>query len=365
MSRKTTFLTGFPGFLSRHLIARLADKEPETEFVFLIQEPLRKKAEEALDEQEAATPGFRERAHLIAGDITEGPKLGLSKEDLELAQKAHEVWHFAAIYDLSVDRSVAYRVNVVGTNNVLDLCETAKTLKRLLYVSTCYVAGLRKGRIFESELDEGQGFKNHYEATKCWAEMEVRRRRDRIPTTILRPGIVVGDSRTGETDKYDGPYYLIRGLLRLPACIPIPYLGEGQAPVSLVPVDFTMDAMVELAAQPDALGKTFQLADPNPHTAREILEAMVALTGHRMIPAQVPQGLVRALAGVRPVEELLEIPKETLIYFDHDALYDTTNTDKHLEGTSLACPDLMSYLPVLIDYVRSHPQKGFLDGRKF
>ena len=36
------------------------------------------------------------------------------------------------------------------------------------------------------------------------------RRMDRIPTTIYRPAIVVGDSRTGETQKFDGPYYVLR-----------------------------------------------------------------------------------------------------------------------------------------------------------
>lgn len=364
MSKKTVFLTGFPGFLTRHLVRRLA-KSQDRRFVFLIQEHLRGKAEEALEEQESRTKGFKERAMLVSGDITKGSSLGLSEEDMESAKDVQEVWHFAAIYDLSIDRSVAYRVNVVGTANVLDFCENLESLRVLNYISTCYVAGNREGRIFEEELDLGQGFKNHYESTKCWAEMEVRRRMDRLPVTVFRPGIVVGDSRTGETDKYDGPYYLIRGLLRLPSFVPVPFVGEGAALVNLVPVDYTIDAMNAISEDPHAVGLTFQLADPNPHTAREILQEMAWLTGHRMLPLQIPQALVSGVSGVKQIEELLQIPKETIVYFDHKAVFDITNVDKFLEEKTIVCPDLMSYLPILVDYVRKNPQKGFLDGRKY
>ncbi len=364
MSKKTIFFTGFPGFLTRHLVARLA-KQKDHNFVFLVQEQLVKKAEDGLDEQEERTPGFKKNARLVVGDITAGPDLGLSDEDMEVALDSEEVWHFAAIYNLAVHSSLAYRVNVMGTANVLDFCESLKSLRVLNYVSTCYVSGDREGRIFEEELDMGQGFKNHYESTKCWAEMEVRRRMERIPVTIFRPGIVVGDSRTGETDKYDGPYYLIRGLLRLPSLIPIPYIGKGEAKVNLAPVDFTVDAMAAISENPDAIGTTFQLADPNPYRSRDILKEMALLTGHRMAPIRIPQMLVSEAASIKEIEKLLEIPKETIVYFDHKAVYDSTNTEKFLEGKTVVCPDLMLYLPILVDYVKRNPEKGFLDGRKY
>lgn len=365
MSDKSIFFTGFPGFLTRHLVARLAKQHKGRRFIFLIQEHLQKMAEDALEKQEERTPGFKKRAQMVVGDITAGPGLGLSDEDLKSARDAEEVWHFAAIYNLAVHSSVAYRVNVMGTANVLDFCESLKSLRVLNYISTCYVSGDREGRIFEEELDMGQGFKNHYESTKCWAEMELRRRGERLPFTIFRPGIVVGDSRTGETDKYDGPYYLIKGLLRLPSMIPIPYVGKGAARVNLAPVDFTVDAMAAISENPDAVGNTFQLADPNPYKASDILKEMALLTGHRMLPIRIPQILVSEAASIKPIEEILEIPKETIVYFDHKAVYDTTNTEKFLEGKTVVCPDLMLYLPILVDYVRKNPEKEFLDDRKY
>ena len=105
-----------------------------------------------------------------------------------------------------------WRQQVDGTGNVLELCLAAKQLERLVYISTAYVAGRRTGVVYEHELAMGQTFKNHYESTKFQAEVWVRQTMDRVPTTILRPAIVVGDSQTGETQKFDGPYYLLRAI---------------------------------------------------------------------------------------------------------------------------------------------------------
>ena len=134
-----------------------------------------------------------------------------------LRADARRVFHLAAIYDLAVPLEIAQRVNVDGTGNVLDFCARAEGLERLAYVSPAYVAGMRTGVVYEHELVMGQAFKNHYESTKFQAEVWVRELLDRVPTTILRPAIVVGDSRTGETEKFDGPYYILRALAALAA----------------------------------------------------------------------------------------------------------------------------------------------------
>src|SRR5688500_7879259 len=149
-----------------------------------------------------------DRIEVLPGDIGE-PRLGLSDDEHQrLAGEVTLVFHLAAIYDLAVPLEIAQRVNVDGTGNVLDFCAAAKNLERLLYVSTAYVAGKRTGVVYEHELVMGQEFKNHYESTKFQAEVWVREMLDRVPTTIVRPGIVVGDSKTGETQKFDGPYFI-------------------------------------------------------------------------------------------------------------------------------------------------------------
>src|SRR3954468_5725238 len=191
-------LTGFPGFIGRRLADRLiGDGASLTALV----EP--RMAEAA---REAAPDGLE----VLEGDITE-QRLGLSDSDWErLTAEITTVFHLAAVYDLAVPAEIAQRVNVDGTGNVLELCVACERLERLNYVSTAYVAGWRSGVVYEHELSLGQSFKNHYESTKFQAEVWVRQQMDRIPTTITRPAIVVGDSRTGETQKFDGPYYVLR-----------------------------------------------------------------------------------------------------------------------------------------------------------
>ena len=127
-------------------------------------------------------------------------------------------------------------MNVDGTGNVLDLCAPREQLERLNYVSTAYVAGDRTGVVYEHELVLGQGFKNHYESTKFQAELWVHQTMDRVPTTVHRPAIVVGDSHTGETQKFDGPYYLLRTISRsVKERMPIPQFGRAEAPFNSCP----------------------------------------------------------------------------------------------------------------------------------
>src|SRR5215211_2014437 len=111
----------------------------------------------------------------------------------------------------------------------------------------------------------GQGFKNHYESTKFQAEVWVRSEADRVPTTILRPAIVVGDSRTGETQKFDGPYYILRVIsLAAQRGLAIPNFGRSEAPFNVVPVDFVVGSIAAVASLEEALGETLHLVDPEP-----------------------------------------------------------------------------------------------------
>src|ERR671915_1029115 len=184
------------------------------------------------------------RIEVLPGDITER-RLGLDDERYErLAAEASAIYHLAAVYDLSVPLEIATKVNVDGTGNVLTFCRDCERLDRLHYVSTAYVAGDRTGHVYEHELLMGQRFKNHYESTKFQAEVWVRHSMDRIPTTIYRPAIVVGDSQTGETQKFDGPYYILRTAQRaMRMNSPIPQFGKAGAAFNVVPVDFVIDAL--------------------------------------------------------------------------------------------------------------------------
>lgn len=316
------------------------------------------------DEIAARIGGFEGRFEVFAGDITD-EKLGVDDKHYNaLTKSVGMVWHLAAIYDLAVPELQAYRVNVGGTNHVLDFCEACKKFVRLNYVSTCFVSGERSGTVFEDELDAGQSHHNHYESTKFWAEVEVQRRMEDLPIAVFRPAIVVGHSRTGETAKYDGPYYLLRLLRRYPDWLPFPVIGDGEPLVNIAPVDFVATALAELGLAPESTGETFHLADSNPMRARDIVALALDLMDKAPSRGRVSPRVVQAFLASETLEESVGIPKQVVRYFTHSVRYDTAKTQEALAETEIWCPHLSTYLQVLLDYVDLHPEKEFLDERR-
>lgn len=357
-------ITGFPGFLATRLVEQLVQEQPEATLRLLVQQSFLAEAESRVEAIERRFPDFSGELVVFVGDITDD-KLGVSDALYEeLTASVGVVWHMAAIYNLSVPELQAYRVNVGGTNHVLDFCERCHDFQRLNYVSTCFVSGERKGTIFEDELDEGQSHHNHYESTKFWAEVEVQRRSRQLPTVIFRPSIVVGDSRTGQTDKYDGPYYLLKMLRRYPDWLPFPNIGTGEVLVNIVPVDFVVETMATLGLRPDCDGEVFHVADPNPMRARDIIELALRLMEKTRSLGSVPPRLVQAFLESEKMEEAIGVPREVVRYFNHDTRYDTARSQAALEDTDIWCPHLSTYLQVLLDYVDRHPEKDFLDRRR-
>ena len=349
-------LTGFPGFLSNHLVRQLADQS-DADIHFLCLEGTVETARRRLEQIEADVPALEDRWELHSGDIAR-PSLGLDPSTYErLTETIGVVWHLAAIYDLSVDERVAYRINVGGTVEILDFCEQCTDLERLNYISTCYVAGERTGRIFEGELDVGQRHKNHYESTKFWAEVEVQRRRDHIPTCIFRPAIVVGDSQTGTTTKYDGPYYVFKLLNRLPDWMPVPAIGSGDARVNLVPIDFVAESLAALGHRPQPDDAVYHLADPNPMTSRQIVDRTLETMGRRPTVGRLPARWVERALANDTVEAWTQIPQEALTYFNHRADFDTTSAQSALADANIECPRLADYLPRLLEFFLQHPEQ--------
>src|SRR5688500_3972923 len=279
---QTVFLTGFPGFIAERLVARLA--RPKTQFFLLVQSQFIEKASAAIERIAEQTHTPLENFALIEGDITR-PQLGISDDDLRtIRDETTDVFHLAAAYDLAVDKETARDVNLEGTKNVNELCRSLPNLHRYNYVSTCYVAGKRKGRILETELAHDAGFRNFYEETKYLAEMEVEKLKTDLPVTIIRPSVVVGDSRTGETVKYDGIYYLIQYLRKAPGILRLINVGNKDVRLNLVPVDFVVEGIAMLASDENAVGKTIALADPDPLTTAELFEVIAeSLTKKRSL----------------------------------------------------------------------------------
>ncbi|HET8798816.1 MAG TPA: SDR family oxidoreductase [Thermoanaerobaculia bacterium] len=346
------FFTGFPGFLGSELLPRVLART-DGEALCLVQPKFRALAEERAKSLERARPELAGRIRLVEGDLTE-------PLDFIDAAAIREVFHFAAVYDLAVPREAGMRVNVTGTQRVLDLAARAPRLTRLHYVSTCYVSGRHPGVFTEDDLEKGQAFNNFYEETKYLAELAVRKRMGEIPTTIYRPSVVVGDSTTGATQKFDGPYYVMQWILRQPRLAVLPVAGNPKRyTFNVVPRDFVIRAMEHLSAAPAAIGRTYALADPDPMTVDETIDTIAACTGRTIVRIPLPKAIAKgALRYVPGVYRLMRIPAPAVDYFVHPTRYDTTHATRDLAAAGIAAPRFRDYAPRLVDFVRAHPEIG-------
>lgn len=360
MPPSTLLFTGFPGFLGRELLPRVLARDPATRAVCLVQRKFLAAATTAAAELAAARPELAGRIELVEGDIV-APDLGLGARGAALADQTREVYHLAAIYDLSVPRAVAEQVNVDGTQHVLDFVARCPQLSRLHYVSTCYVSGRYAGIFEEDDLDKGQAFNNFYEETKFLAEVLVRERMARgLPATVYRPSIVVGDSQTGATQKLDGPYYILRWLLRQPRLALLPVIGDpGRFRLNVVPRDFVVDAITYLSGRPDTVGQTFALADHDPPTCEEALELLSAAAGRRVLRLPLSVRVAKALIERVPgIYRLMQIPSSLVDYMAHPTHYRNRATLEALAPAGLAPPRFASYAPAMASFVRGNLALG-------
>lgn len=352
--RQTCFVTGFPGFIASRLVERLA--RPDCQFFLLVQPQLIERAMAEVKEIAELTETPLECFVLVEGDISQ-PNLAISDADLETIQfETTDVFHLAAAYDLAVPQSIAFDVNLQGTKNVNDLVSSIKELRRYNYVSTCYVAGRREGEILETELEHKAGFRNFYEETKYLAELEVEQLKNTMPVTIYRPSVVVGDSRTGETAKYDGIYYLIQYLRKAPTLLRLVNVGNNNVRLNLVPVDFVVDSIVELSHNPNAVGKTIALADPRPFTTAELFDIIAKdLTGRTSEfhpPVRLAEWFLNT--GISPI--LTGLPHHGVPYFFISQTYNTAVADELLTAHHIVCPRFDGYVGNLLDFVEEFPK---------
>lgn len=351
----TILFTGFPGFIGKQVVKQLAQSREDAEFHLLVEPRMVDAAERAVGEL-AGGNGPARRLKVQPGDITDRA-LGLDPTTYKtLADNVTKVYHLAAAYHLAIPEDVSQRVNVVGTLNILDFCKAARKLDHLHYVSTSYVAGDRLGYVYEHELEMGQRFKNFYESTKFQAEVAVRDSMPEIPTTIYRPGIVVGNSKTGETQKFDGPYYGLRVIAAAVSHgIPPFRVGPGRAPINLVPVDFIIDAMTALADDTDAIGQTLHVVDPDPMTSREVYD-LLCLEYSGMEPRwRVPAAPTSLLLRIPQVRHFFgDTPRQSLAYQEARVVFDTRNAQRLLGAHGVHCPSFRDYVGPLVQFFKAH-----------
>jgi thioester reductase-like protein len=345
------FVTGFPGFIGTRLVRELLADNRTGEVTCLVEPRMEQAARRTAAEIDGG-----DRIDILAGDITHR-RLGLSADDYDrLTAETRAVFHLAAVYNLAVPFDVAQKVNVEGTGNIVEFCQRCERLVRHNYVSTAYVAGTRKGVVYEHELIMGQWFKNHYESTKFQAEVWVRESMDKVPTAIYRPAIVVGDSDSGRTQKFDGPYFMLRAIaVSTKRGWPIAKYGRSAAPFNVVPVDFVVNGLMAGSKDDKAVGETFHLVDPEPISAGDVFSLLSELYANRKPSYTMPARPVALALRAKPVQRFFEgIPSESIQYLNHPVRYDARRAADLMERSGLRLPRFPEYAESMVQFFREH-----------
>ncbi len=357
-------VTGASGFIGKRLVRRLLAR-PEAQVYFLMRD--------VSPERVAALRSYwgadERRAIPIHGDLTK-PKLGISAKDrARLKGKVDNVFHLAAIYNLQADPELEMTSNVEGTRNAVELAE-AIGAARFHHISSIAAAGLYEGIFREDMFEEAHGLAHPYFASKHRSEKIVRQD-CKIPWRIYRPGIVVGDSHTGEMDKIDGPYYFFKLIQKtrrlLPPWMPIVSIEGGR--INLVPVDFVTAALDHLAHLPEGDGACYHLTDPEARRVGDILRiffdaAHAPLPGMKINAALfniVPRGVLQGLWALTPIRRIykrlmkdLELPPDIFTFINYPTRFDAREAERLLDPAGIKVPPLEDYAWRLWDYWERH-----------
>jgi thioester reductase-like protein len=349
-----TLVTGFPtSFLAQRMVRKILASDRAAEVRCVVETRFLERAREVI----ASVKG-RERVRLLEGDVT-AMDLGLSGEEfVSLAAEVDVIHHCATETDLGVSREIAERVNVEGVREVIELAQEAAHLERLVHWSTALVSGGRRGYVLEDELTAPDGFRNAVEETRFRAEQLVRRAmqgsppRRAVKTTILRPAIIVGDSVTGEIDRFEGPYLLVLLMLNAPLDLRVPLPGRGDVPLNLVPIDHVVDAGWTISSDPRSVGRTFHIVDPTPHSARRAFELIAQAAGRPLPRGFLPTNIATTLLKTPGVERFAQVPRAFLEQLATEVVYDDRGARELLEPKGIRCPGFGSYVDVMVQYVR-------------
>ncbi len=359
----TYFVTGATGFIGRHLLERLVERKGTIHCL------VRKESLAKLDELRERLGVDDKRLVAVVGDLSK-PKLGVTPAmQRTLAGKVKHFFHLAALYDLAADEESQVVANVEGTRHALELADALKA-GCFHHVSSIAAAGLYSGVFREDMFDEAEELDHPYFRTKHDSEGLVRKQYARA-YRVYRPGIVIGDSRTGVIDKIDGPYYFFRLIKKMRETLPpwMPTIGLEGGRINLVPVDWVAAALDHIAHKPSLDGHTFHLTDPAPRRIGEVLN-LFARAGHapqmtmrldaRMF-GFIPGSVRAAIGSLPPVRRVvnvllrdLGIPASVMKFINYPTRFDARETERALKGSKIRLPKLDDYAWRLWDYWERH-----------
>jgi NAD(P)-dependent dehydrogenase (short-subunit alcohol dehydrogenase family) len=358
------FVTGATGFIGKRLVGRLLAR-PDSTVWFLLRETSRARLPALL----AYWGVDATRAVPVGGDVL-APGLGLAEADrAALSGKIDHFFHLAAIYDLRAGAAEQVATNVEGTRHAV-AAAAAMGARCFHHMSSIAAAGLYEGTFREDMFDEAEGLWHPYFATKHESERVVRTE-CAVPWRVYRPGLVVGDSRTGETDKIDGPYYFFKLIQRVRRLLPqwMPAIGIEGGRINIVPVDYVVAALDHIAHQSGLDGKAFHLTDPAPKRVGDVLNVFaqaahappMSLRINAALFGLLPEWIRQGVAALKPVRRLrdavmhdLGLPDGIMRLVNWPTRFDNRQAEAALKGSGIVCPPLEQYAAPVWDYWERH-----------
>jgi thioester reductase-like protein len=347
MSEREILLTGFPSNeLARRLLPRLLETNRDQRVSLLVPERFVDHASEWLS---ALPNGQRERTTVIVGDVA-SIDLGLSgREYLELAARVHTIHHCAAVTYSGAPYEMAERVNVGGTFEIIEFARQAKDLSRLVHWSALSATGAKSGVVREDVLVPPRS--NPLANTRHRAEKLIAKAREELPITVLRPAMLVGDSRTGRLARIEGAHLLISALLNAPRDLPILRPTQGDALLQVVPIDYAVDAGLAIAQSDESPGHTYHIIDRNALSLEDAMASIAELLGKPPPRGALPSALTQVVLRIPGVDRLAHAQRALLDELGHDESYEDRNAQAVLSRAGLSCPPLSSYLGKLVAHV--------------
>ncbi|WP_237569864.1 SDR family oxidoreductase [Mycolicibacterium lacusdiani] len=349
-------VTGGTGFIGRRVVSKILSSASPSGDAPQVWVLVRR---ESLGRFEQLAEQWGDGAKPLVGDLTT-PGLGLSDQTLADVGRVDHVVHCAAIYDVTADDAQQRATNVDGTRAVADLASRLDAT--LHHVSSIAVAGDFRGEYTEEDFDVSQNLPTAYHQTKFEAELLVRSTPG-LRYRVYRPGVVVGDSRTGEMDKVDGPYYffgVLARLAKLPSLTPVLLPDVGRT--NIVPVDFVVDALVALMHAEGRDGQTFHLTARTTTGLRGIYRGIAKEAGLPPLRGALPRATAAPFMNASGAAKVLRnmaatqlgVPGEVLDVVELAPTFASEHTSEALQDSGITAPEFADYAPRLWRYWAEH-----------